>query len=210
MRGEHSFICGGPGAFPECVPAPPGPWILAGLLTLVASLVSLARGPIGRPRRRLQTAVSQAHKRYKPDLSGAIERFLASGPGFHPICTAWSWCAWTAKSWKPVIRASLRVVRRCGAVHRGAGDGTGWPGCRQPARRRRIHHHRQPGEAAARYRRQWRALLGNLGAFAAGLVPRRRHVPFGECRRRFRAGCRAPTRRPGRLQGDADATADLT
>lgn len=73
MRCEHSFIYGRAGAhLHNASRRRPVLSILAAVLMLAASISSLARGPIGGRDADYQMAVSQAHKRYQSDRSGTI------------------------------------------------------------------------------------------------------------------------------------------
>ncbi len=77
MPGKHSYIYGRSGVRSRNASRHrPGLVVLAGLLALVVSDHSLARGPKGARDADMQTAVSQAHKRYKPDRSGTIPDFV--------------------------------------------------------------------------------------------------------------------------------------
>jgi glutaminase len=73
VPGKHSYIYGRAGVRSRNASRHrPDLVVLAGLLALVVSDHSLARGPKGARDADMQTAVSQAHKRYKPDRSGTI------------------------------------------------------------------------------------------------------------------------------------------
>jgi glutaminase len=77
VPGKHSYIYGRSGVRSRNASRHrPGLVVLAGLLALVVSDHSLARGPKGARDADMQTAVSQAHKRYKPDRSGTIPDFV--------------------------------------------------------------------------------------------------------------------------------------
>ena len=213
MPGKHSYIYGRSGVRSQNASRRrPGLVVFAGVLALVASHVSLARGPKGARDADMQTAVSQAHKRYKTDGSGAIADTLPIGTNISPDLYGVVIVRVNGKIFEagdtrvPFVltavaapfTAALVAEQQGGA---GANNPLDWEGSITTVSLVKPQH-----DADAK----WRALLGNLGAFAG------RELFLDDGRYRSASAARESVleaaRRlasQGRLQDDADATADL-
>ncbi len=186
--------------------------VLAGLLALVLSDVSLARGPKGARDADMQTAVSQAHKRYKPDVSGAIPDSVPVGTRIPPDLYGVVIVRVTGKIFEagdtrvPFVltgvaapfTAALVAEQQGGAA---ASNPLDWEGSITTVSLVKPQH--DPDA-------KWRTLLGNLGAFAG------RELFFDDAMYRsasattesvLEAARRLASQ--GKLQDDADATAEL-
>ncbi len=201
MPGKHSYIYGRSGVRSRNASRRrPGLVVFAAVLALVASHVSLARGPKGARDADMQTAVSQAHKRYKTDGSGAVPDTVPIGTKISPDLYGVVIVRVNGKIFEagdtrvPFVltavaapfTAALVAEQQGGA---GSNNPLDWEGSITTVSLVKPQH-----DADAK----WRALLGNLGAFAG----RELFLDDGRYRSAsaasgIGAGSRAPTGQPG-------------
>jgi glutaminase len=181
------------------------------VLALAASLPSLARGPIGGRDADYQMAVSQAHKRYQPDRSGtipaAVPRLAKVSPDLYGVVLV----RVDGKVWEagdsrvPFVLSAVAAPFTAALVAEQGGVPAG-KSLEPEGSLVTLSLAKPQHDADAK----WRAVLGNLGAFAGrdlflddGMYNSARvaAAPVMEMARRL-AG-------DGRLQDDADVTADL-
>jgi glutaminase len=213
VPGEHSYIYGRSGVRSQNASRHrPGLVALAGLLALVVSDVGVARGPKGARDADMQTAVSQAHKRYQPDRSGTIPDVVPIGTKISPDLYGVVIVRVNGKIFEagdtrvPFVltavaapfTAALVAEQQGGA---GASNPLDWEGSITTVSLVKPQH--DPDA-------KWRALLGNLGAFAG----RELFLDDGMYRSASAAteSVLETARRlasQGRLQDDAGATAEL-
>ena len=213
MPGTHSYIYGRPGVRSQDASRRRlGLAALAGLLALVVCDPGQARGPKGARDADMQTAVSQAHKRYKPDGSGAIPDSVPTGTKISPDLYGVVIVRVNGKVFEagdtrvPFVltavaapfTAALVAEQQGGA---GASNPLDLEGAITTVSLVKPQH--DPDA-------KWRALLGNLGAFAG------RELVLDEGMYRSAGAATASVRETarrlasqGRLQDDADVTADL-
>ena len=212
MPGKHSYICGRPGVRSQDAPRRRSrPLLLAGLL-LLATDVGLARGPKGARDADMQTAVSQAHKRYQPDRSGTIPDFVPGLSRVSPDLYGVVIVRVNGKIFEagdtrvPLVLTAIAAPFTAALVAKqqggaGIGNPLDWEGSIAAVSLVKPQH--DPDA-------KWRALLGNLGAFAGrelflddGIYRSASAAtePVLEAARRLAS--------QGRLHDDADATADL-
>ena len=212
VRCEHSSIYGRAGAhLHNASRRRPVLWVLAASIFLVASLPSPARGPIGGRDADYQMAISQAHKRYKPDRSGtipaAVPRLAKVSPDLYGVVLMRvDGKAWEAGDSRiPFVLSGVAAPFTAALVAEQGGT---------PANKSleaegalvTLGLVKPQHDADAK----WRAVLGNLGAFAGrdlflddGMYASANAAaaPVQEMARKL-AG-------DGKLQDDAPITADL-
>lgn len=212
VPGKHSYIYGRTGMrSPEASRCCPGLLALAGLLVLVND-ASLARGPKGARDSDLQMAVTQAHKRYKPDSSGTIPELVPIGAKISPELYGVVIVRVNGKIFEagdtsvPLVLSTVAapftaalVIEQQGNAK--IGNPLDWEGSIATLGLVKPQH--DPDA-------KWRAVLGNLGAFAG------RELSLDESMYRSATAATSSVQEAarrlagqGRLQDDADATADL-
>ena len=173
---------------------------------------SLARGPKGARDADMQTAVSQAHKRYKPDGSGTIPDSVPIGTKISPDLYGVVIVRVNGKIFEagdtrvPFVLTAVAAPFTAALVAEqqgGAGADNPLDGEGSIITVSLVKPQHDPDA-------KWRALLGNLGAFAG----RELFLDDGMYRSASAAteSVLEVARRlasQGRLQDDADATADL-
>jgi glutaminase len=213
VPGKHSYIYGRSGVRSRNASRRrPGLVVLAGLMALVVSDVGLARGPKGARDADMQTAVSQAHKRYKPDQSGTIPdlvpRLSQVSPELYGVVVVRvngkifeagdTRVPFVLTAVATPFTAALVAEQQGGA---GTGNPLDWEGSIATVSLVKPQH--DPDA-------KWRALLGNLGAFAGRelfLDDSMYRSASAATESVLEAARRLASQ--GRLQDDADATAAL-
>jgi glutaminase len=212
VRCEHSSIYGWAGVrLHNASRSRPALGVVAAVVLLTASLSAPARGPIGGRDADYQTAVSQAHKRYKPDRSGkipeAIPRLGKVSPDLYGLVLVRVdgkvWQAGDARI--PFVLSGTAAPFTAALLVEQGGTAANNPldanGSLVTLSLVKPQH-----DAEAK----WRLVLGNLGSFAgrelfldAGMYASAKAVaPAVQQAARQLAG-------DGKLADDADSTADL-
>ena len=193
-------------------PARPGLTILAGLLALVSVDVSLARGPKGARDSDMQMAVTQAHKRYKPDSSGTLAEVVPTGTRISPELYGVVVVRVNGKVFEagdtnvPFVLAAVAAPFTAALVIEQQGNAKLGNPLDREGSIATVSLVKPQHDADAK----WRAVIGNLGAFSG------RELFLDRDMYRSASAATASAQEiarhlagQGRLQDDADATADL-
>ena len=213
MPCKHSYIYGRSGVRSRNASRRrPGLVVFAGLLALVLSDVSLARGPKGARDADMQTAVSQAHKRYKTDGSGAIPDTVPIGTKVSPDLYGVVVVRVNGKVFEagdtrvPFVLTTVAAPFTAALVAEQQGGKDASNPLDLDGSITAVSLVKPQHEPDAK----WRALLGNLGAFAGRelLLDDGVYRSASAARESVLEAARRLASQ-GRLQDDADATADL-
>lgn len=212
VPGEHSFIWGWPGVrLHNASRVRPVLGMLAAWVMLGASFPSSARGPIGGRDADYQMAMAQAHKRYLPDRSGTIPQGVPRLAKVSPDLYGLALVRVDGNVWEAGDSRIPFVLSSVAAPFTAAlAAEQGSPAADKPLGNEgalaTISLVKPQADADAK----WRALLGNLGAFAG------RDLFLDDAvyssANAAAAQVQAMARRlagAGKLQDDAGATADL-
>lgn len=211
MRVEHSSIYGRAGVRLHNAPRRRPGLALLGLLALLISLPTVARGPIGGRDADYQMAVSQAHKRYQADKSGtipdAVPRLAKVSPELYGVVLVRvDGKVWQAGDSRLPFVISAAATPFTVALLTEQGGAAPDNALTAEGALITLSQLKPQHDAEAK----WRAVLGNLGSFAG------RELFLDDSMYRsadtVAVSVREAARRlagDGKLQDAADATADI-